>query len=349
KARVVVEEFLSLYETHVLQPLSELENGTGSDMDTDQGPVPRESASRNFVSHQGSNSNSRAAERAMDGGEQLNDQGRRQSDRGEADAVSDPLAMLREMGSVEYGWWSPAARCHALAWLCDEAMSSATMNDLVRKVLEAREGVDRRDREIKTAVRQRIREQEARDANRGGASSRRVTETEMINARMEAENAEMKTVRQLGMVKVRLKPLGTDRERRRYWLLARGEDHRLFTELAGEWGVYSRVSQLKALHKWLDRRGTRERTMKAAVREHLITNLGVNAQELDPPDRRSLLNRMDDGSDEEDPQDEEQQYLGEPAEVAREKERERNLGREALRACGFMVEEQRYALHRFCR
>lgn len=147
KARVVVEEFLTLYETHVLQPLSELENGAGSDVDTDQEPAPRHSASQNFVPHPG-NHNSHAAERDMDGDEQSDGQGGRQTDRSEVDAVSDPLAMLREMGSVEYGWWSPAARCHALAWLCDEAMSSATMNDLVRKVLEAREGVDRRDREV---------------------------------------------------------------------------------------------------------------------------------------------------------------------------------------------------------
>lgn len=58
---------------------------------------------------------------------------------------------------------------------------------------------------------------------RGGASSRRVTEVDMINARIEAESSDMKTSRQLGNVKVRLKPLGTDRDRRRYWLLARGE------------------------------------------------------------------------------------------------------------------------------
>lgn len=45
----------------------------------------------------------------------------------------------------------------------------------------------------------------------------------MIAARMEAEPAEMKTIRQLGGVKVRLKPLGLDRDRRRYWLLATGE------------------------------------------------------------------------------------------------------------------------------
>lgn len=43
------------------------------------------------------------------------------------------------------------------------------------------------------------------------------------------------------------------------------------------------------------------------------------------------------------------QYLGEPAEVAREKERERSAGREALRACGFQAEEQRNVLQRLCR
>lgn len=42
------------------------------------------------------------------------------------------------------------------------------------------------------------------------------------------------------------------------------QDHRLFTELKGVWGCYARVSQLKALHKWLDRRGVRERVLKAS-------------------------------------------------------------------------------------
>lgn len=45
----------------------------------------------------------------------------------------------------------------------------------------------------------------------------------MISARIGSEGLEMKTARQLGSVKVRLKPLGTDRNRRRYWLLAKGE------------------------------------------------------------------------------------------------------------------------------
>ena len=45
----------------------------------------------------------------------------------------------------------------------------------------------------------------------------------MISARTISEGPEMRTVRELGMVMVRLKPLGMDRDRRRYWLLARGE------------------------------------------------------------------------------------------------------------------------------
>lgn len=43
------------------------------------------------------------------------------------------------------------------------------------------------------------------------------------------------------------------------------------------------------------------------------------------------------------------QYLGEPAEVAREKERERLAGMVALKGCGFAAEEQRIALRRLCR
>lgn len=43
------------------------------------------------------------------------------------------------------------------------------------------------------------------------------------------------------------------------------------------------------------------------------------------------------------------QYLGEPAEVAKEKERERSAGLAALRGCGFAAEEQRAALRRLCR
>ncbi len=45
----------------------------------------------------------------------------------------------------------------------------------------------------------------------------------MIAAQMEAETPDMKMARQMGGVKVRLKPLGLDRNRRRYWLLATGE------------------------------------------------------------------------------------------------------------------------------
>lgn len=43
------------------------------------------------------------------------------------------------------------------------------------------------------------------------------------------------------------------------------------------------------------------------------------------------------------------QYLGEPAEVAREKERERSAGLAALKGCGFAAEDQRTALRRLCR
>lgn len=56
--------------------------------------------------------------------------------------------------------------------------------------------------------------------------NRRGTEAEMVAARMETEAPETKTVRQMGAVKVRLKPLGMDRDRRRYWLLAKGEVRR---------------------------------------------------------------------------------------------------------------------------
>lgn len=45
----------------------------------------------------------------------------------------------------------------------------------------------------------------------------------MIHARIVTEGPEMRTVRQMGGLAVRLKPLGADRERRRYWLLAKGE------------------------------------------------------------------------------------------------------------------------------
>lgn len=57
----------------------------------------------------------------------------------------------------------------------------------------------------------------------GSASLRRGTEAEMIAARVGSESPEMKVMRQLGSVKVRLKPLGVDRDRRRYWLFALGE------------------------------------------------------------------------------------------------------------------------------
>lgn len=53
--------------------------------------------------------------------------------------------------------------------------------------------------------------------------NRRGTEAEMIAARMQVEPPELKTMREMASVKVRLKPLGQDRDRRRYWLLATGE------------------------------------------------------------------------------------------------------------------------------
>ncbi|CAM9362910.1 unnamed protein product, partial [Ectocarpus sp. 4 AP-2014] len=348
QARGVVDEFLALYETHVLNPLVELDKDI-------RGSAAAAAAGRGGLEEGRvllrSDTDSEGARRAAAG-------------------CSDPLEMVRQMGSEEYRRWSPAARSRALAWLCDEALSAATMNDLVKKVQEAKEVVDRKDREIKAAVRQRLRDQEATEA-RGfhNPHNRRSTEAEMITARMLMESPDVKTVRELGSVKVRLKPLGLDRDRRRYWLFATGEDHRLFVEHKEVWGCYYRVSQLKALHKWLDRRGVRERTLKAsatlafaALREHLIANLGVSAQELEPvrrPHGGSSRGRSDvDGfggggnerADEGDEGEEEdgQQYLGEPAEVAREKERERSAGMLALNSCGFAAEEQRRALKRLC-
>lgn len=50
---------------------------------------------------------------------------------------------------------------------------------------------------------------------------------------------------------------------------------------------------------------------QAAVREHLISNLGVNAEELDPPDRRCQhrMDRMEDDSEEDQQKDEDQQVI----------------------------------------
>ncbi|CAM9794259.1 unnamed protein product, partial [Hapterophycus canaliculatus] len=220
QARGVVDEFLALYETHVLNPLMELDKdikctaeeragaGAGAGrppLRTDQdGHDDSERGGPGCISSSSSSSSS--------------------SGSNEEDDENDPLDMVKQMGAEEYRRWSPAARSRALAWLCDEALSASTMNDLVRKVLEAREVVDRKDREIKSAVRQRLREQEATEA-RGyhNPYNRRGTEAEMIAARMQVEPPEMKTLREMGSVKVRLKPLGQDRDRRRYWLLATGE------------------------------------------------------------------------------------------------------------------------------
>lgn len=71
------------------------------------------------------------------------------------------------------------------------------------------------------------------------ASNRRGTEAEMISARTISEGPEMRSVRQLGMVMVRLKPLGMDRERRRYWLLARGEVREARGRLSHTWSALS--------------------------------------------------------------------------------------------------------------
>ncbi|CAM9500221.1 unnamed protein product [Scytosiphon promiscuus] len=358
QARGVVDEFLALYETHVLNPLMELDKDIKCTAEERAGSGPgRPPLQPDAVSTHGDTHGAPARGGAGCGISSSSSSSGSNDE--ENDVENDPLDMVRHMGSEEYKRWSPAARSRALAWLCDEALSASTMNDLVRKVLEAREVVDRKDREIKSAVRQRLREQEATEA-RGyhNPYNRRGTEAEMIAARMQVESPEIKTLREMGSVKVRLKPLGLDRDRRRYWLLATGEDHRLFTERNGVWGCYARVSQLKALHRWLDRRGIRERTLKAAVREHLIGNLGVNAEELDISTGRSASGRARQGLDsfgseaemaealleEEDGQ----QYLGEPAEVAREKERERSAGLAALKGCGFAAEEQRRALQRLC-
>lgn len=45
----------------------------------------------------------------------------------------------------------------------------------------------------------------------------------MVAARIAAEEPHMKITRKLGMLRVRLKPLGTDRDHRRYLLFSQGE------------------------------------------------------------------------------------------------------------------------------
>lgn len=61
----------------------------------------------------------------------------------------DPVEMLRKMECNEYARWSPAEKSRALAMLCDEVMGSATLSDVFRKIFEAREVVDRKDREVR--------------------------------------------------------------------------------------------------------------------------------------------------------------------------------------------------------
>lgn len=124
QARAVAEEFLSLYETHVLKPLDELEK----EIKRTALKYPLRSSS----SSSGSSMNSTGDTGASVSGKS-----------------NDPLGMVRQIGAEEYARWSPAARGRALAWLCDEALSAVTMNDLVKKVLEAREVMDRKDREVR--------------------------------------------------------------------------------------------------------------------------------------------------------------------------------------------------------
>lgn len=45
----------------------------------------------------------------------------------------------------------------------------------------------------------------------------------MVAARIAAEEPHTKITRHLGMLRVRLKPLGTDRNHRRYWLFSQSE------------------------------------------------------------------------------------------------------------------------------
>lgn len=50
------------------------------------------------------------------------------------------------------------------------------------------------------------------------------------------------------------------------------QDHRIFTELNEDWGCYASISQLKALHKWLDRRGVRERVLKVTFNGFVVSD-----------------------------------------------------------------------------
>lgn len=123
----MVDEFLALYETHVLNPLVELDKDIR--------------ASAAAAAGRGGLGEDRVLLRS-----DMDSEGARRG----AAGCNDPLEMVRQMGSEEYRRWSPAARSQALAWLCDEALSAATMNDLVKKVQEAKEVVDRKDREVRT-------------------------------------------------------------------------------------------------------------------------------------------------------------------------------------------------------
>lgn len=64
----------------------------------------------------------------------------------------DPMEMLRKMECSEYARWSPAEKSRALAMLCDEVMGSTTLSDVFRKIFEAREVVDRKDREVRKTL-----------------------------------------------------------------------------------------------------------------------------------------------------------------------------------------------------
>lgn len=138
QVRGLVDEFLALYEAHILHPLEELEKH------------------KNLVAGKAEEREGRGAEHPLfpshpRNGEDVQNEG---DGSGGFSGSSDPLEIVTHMGSEDYARWSPAARSRALAWLCDEALSAATMNDLVKKVLEAREVVDRKDREVRDHVRQ---------------------------------------------------------------------------------------------------------------------------------------------------------------------------------------------------
>lgn len=144
QVRGVVDEFLALYEAHVLNPLIELDKdirGEGGGERTRS--LEEEKTGGGALAMDTSESHG-----AEEGGS--GDGGGGSSSTSSSCNDHDPLDMVRQMGSEEYIRWSPAARTRALAWLCDEALSAATMNDLVKKVLEAREVVDRKDREVRT-------------------------------------------------------------------------------------------------------------------------------------------------------------------------------------------------------